>query len=279
MRSCIAVGMTAILAGTVEILLQWSDTGEVPNRLDQRPAHLFVDCSNGVDRNIRTLAEQTMDDFMRRMERFPVVLMVLRLLDYQARTNRNIKKQNISTRPYATDWLNLLGDILHERHAQTKRIFGRIEDDAEKLAEKLAEKYPEAASILDDDQRNPAWRLAGGLMTLMDPGVRRNFISMIDSILLTGRPNGMTARRTTTRGGGNATRRKRDVRSLLFTDSVLDYLVHLHLLPGGSRPGVRSLSFKEFIDTLRDRYGFHVDAAPPRDDHFQRAAAKEPLDP
>ena len=264
LESCIAVGMTTILAGTVEILLQWSDTGEIPNRLNQRPAQLFVDCSNGVDRNIRMLAEQSMDDFMRRMERFPVVLMILRLLDHQARINRNIRKQNIPTRPYATAWLNLLGDILHRRHAQTQRIFDRIEDDAEKLAEKLAEEYPEAASILDDDQRNPAWRLAGGLMTLMGPRfVRGNSISMIDSILLTGRPNGMAAKRTTTRGGGNVTRRRRDVRSLLFTDSVLDYLVHLHLLPGGSRPGVRNLSFKEFIDTLRDRYGFHVDAAPP----------------
>ena len=267
LESCIAVGMATILASTVEILLQWSDTGEVPNLQNQPPAQLFVDCSNGVDRNIRARAEQSMDDFMRRMERFSVVLMVLRLLDYQARTNRKIKKQNISTRPYATDWLNLLGDILHERHEETQRIFYGIEDKAEKLADKLEEEYPETASILRDAniQKNPAWRLAGGLMTLMAPKfVRGNFISMIDSILLTGRPNGIASKRATTRGGGGATRRKRDVRSLLFTDSVLEYLIHLHLLPSGSKPGVRDdLSFKEFIDSLRSRYGFHVDAAPP----------------
>lgn len=267
LESCIAVGMATILASTVEILLQWSDTGEVPNLQNQPPAQLFVDCSNGVDRNIRARAEQSMDDFMRRMERFSVILMVLRLLDYQARTNRKIKKQNISTRPYATDWLNLLGDILHERHEETQRIFYGIEDKAEKLADKLEEEYPETASILRDAniQKNPAWRLAGGLMTLMAPKfVRGNFISMIDSILLTGRPNGIASKRATTRGGGGATRRKRDIRSLLFTDSVLEYLVHLHLLPSGSRPGVRDdLSFKEFIDSLRSRYGFHVDAAPP----------------
>ena len=267
LESCIAVGMATILASTVEILLQWSDTGEVPNLQNQPPAQLFVDCSNGVDRNIRARAEQSMDDFMRRMERFSVVLMVLRLLDYQARTNRKIKKQNISTRPYATDWLNLLGDILHEHHEETQRIFYGIEDKAEKLADKLEEEYPETASILRDAniQKNPAWRLAGGLMTLMAPKfVRGNFISMIDSILLTGRPNGIASKRATTRGGGGATRRKRDIRSLLFTDSILEYLVHLHLLPSGSRPGVRDdLSFKEFIDSLRSRYGFHVDAAPP----------------
>lgn len=268
LESCIAVGMATILASTVEILLQWSDTGEVPEpQQNQPPSQLFVDCSNGVDRSIRARAEQSMDDFMRRMERFSVVLMVLRLLDYQARTNRNIRKQNIPTRPYATTWLNLLGDILHERHAETQRIFNGIEDKAEKLSDKLEEEYPETASILRDDdiQQNPAWRLAGGLMTLMGPKfVRGNFISMIDSSLLTGRPNGIASKRATTRGGGSATRRKRDVRSLLFTDSVLDYLVHLHLLPSGSKPGVREdLSFKEFIDSLRSRYGFHVDAAPP----------------
>ena len=267
LESCIAVGMATILASTVEILLQWSDTGEIPKRENQPPAQLFVDCSNGVDRNIRARAEQSMDDFMRRMERFSVVLMVLRLLDYQARTNRSIKKQNIPTRPYATTWLNLLGDLLHERHAKTRRIFDGIEDKAEKLADKLEEEYPETASILRDTniQRNPAWRLADGLMTLMAPKfVRGNFISMIDSILLTGRPNGIASKRPITRGGGSATRRKRDIRSLLFTDSVLEYLVHLHLLPSGSRLGVRDdLSFKEFIDSLRSRYGFHVDAAPP----------------
>lgn len=267
LESCIAIGMATILTSTVEILLQWSDTGEIPNLQNQPPAQLFVDCSNGVDRNVRARAEQSMDDFMRRIERFPIVLMVLRLLDYQAKANRQIKKQRISTRPYATDWLNLLGDILHARHDETQRIFYAIEDKANQLADKLKEEYPETAFILSDEsiQQNPAWRLAGGLMTLMGPSfVRGNFVNMIDSILLNGRPNGLVVKRATIRGGGGATRRKRDIRSLLFTDSVLEYLVHLHLLPSGSKPGVRDdLSFKKFIDSLRSRYGFHVDAAPP----------------
>ena len=62
--------------------------------------------------------------------------------------------------------------------------------------------------------------------------------------------------------GGSTTRRKRDLRSLVFTDSVLDYLVHLHLLKSGNKPGIRALSFREFLDVLRERYGFHVDTAP-----------------
>ena len=267
LESCVAIGLTTILTSTVELLLRWSETGDVPARKEQYPAPLFIDCSNGVERSIRDAAEQSMDDYMRRMERLSGILMVLRLLDYQARNNRKIKKEDIATRPYATDWLNLLGDLLYNRrHSEAQRIRYSIEDMAERLAEKLEDDYPEATEILGnvDNQPNPVWRLADGLMVLMGRKPRLNFIGMIDSSLLTGRPNGLAAKRTTTRGlGGNTTRRRRDVRSLVFTDSVLDYLVHLHLLKSGNKPGTRALSFGKFLEELRERYGFHVDIAPP----------------
>ena len=50
---------------------------------------------------------------------------------------------------------------------------------------------------------------------------------------------------------------------LFFSDSVLDYLVHLHVLRSGNKPGIRNLSFGEFIRTIRGQYGFSVDSAPP----------------
>ena len=267
LESCIAIGLTTILTSTVELLLRWSETGAVPDREEQPPAPLFVDCSNGVERSIRAAAEQSMDDQMRRMDRFPSLLMVLRLLDCEARHNRKIKKENIIIRPYATEWVNLLGDLLHNRHSEAQRIQFIIEDFAERLAAVLADDYPEAAEILTNDtsQENPVWRLADGLMVLMVPKIVLNsFVFLMDSLLLTGRPNGLAVKRTTTRGlGGSTTRRKRDVRSLVFTDSVLDYLVHLHLLKSGNKPGVRALSFGKFLEVLRERYGFHVDTAPP----------------
>ena len=268
LESCIAIGLTTILTSTVEMLFRWADTGEVPPLREQPPAPLLVDCSNGIERRIRDLAEQSMDDLMRRMDRFPTILTVLRLLDYEARANRKIKKQEIPTRPYATDWLNLLGNLLHNRHPEAQRIHYAIEDKAEKLADKLAIEHAEVTEVLAnvDNQANPVWRLAEGLMVLMGSNIgRRKFINMVDSGLLAGRPNGLAAKRSTTRGirvGERVTRRRRDVRSIVFTDSVLDYLVHLYLLPSGNRPGTRALSFKEFIDTLRERHGFHVDVAP-----------------
>lgn len=269
LESCIAIGLTTILTSTVDILLRWAEMGVVPNRADQQPAPLFVDCANGVNARIRARAEQSMDDVMRRMERFSVVLMALRLLDYQTRGNRKIKKQNVPTRPYATRWINLLGDLLHGRHEQAQRIHDSLEEKAENLAERLKEDYPETARILDDEASQPkaVWRLAEGLMTLMGPKFARDdLMKMIDSSLLTGRPNGLAEKRTerrNVRSGGAVTNRRRVVRSIVFTNAVLDYLVHLHLLPTGNKPGVRVLSLGRFINDIRERYGFHVDVAPP----------------
>src|SRR5690606_17454764 len=109
LESCMSVGLTAIVTSTLEILFKWAEIGEIYKRAEQHPTYLFTDCSNGVNRNLRALAEQSMDDFMRRVERLPVVLMALRLLDYSARYDPKIKRLAIQTKPYATAWLNLLG--------------------------------------------------------------------------------------------------------------------------------------------------------------------------
>ena len=260
LESCISVGMTTVLSNLVEMLLAWADQGRVPERSAQRPTAVLVDCSNGVDLRIQGCAEQSMDDLMRRMERLPDVLMVLRLLDHHAVLNRRIKDKSAVTWPYATDWIDLLGDLLHERHSEAHRIHYSIEEKAERLADKLTSDYDEVRATLSNanSQPNPVWRLAHGLTTLMGPKlVRSRFSGFIDSSLLIGRPNGLAAKRKTSRGG-----RRRDVRSLVLTDPVIEYLVHLHLLRSGNKPGVRRLSFGEFVDALRNRYGFCIDVAP-----------------
>jgi len=58
-------------------------------------------------------------------------------------------------------------------------------------------------------------------------------------------------------------RKRSDLRALVLTDSVLDYLVHLHILPSGNRHGSRPLSLKDFLRRLYDRYGFCIDVSPP----------------
>ena len=264
LESCMAVGLTTIFTSTIEILLAWAETGEICMRGDQEPAYLFVDCSNGVDRQLRGLAEQSMDEFMRRVERFPTILMALRLLDHRARYNREIK--GLETRPYATAWLNLLGDLLHGRHPHAQLIRYTMEEDAEKLAEELEDEYGEAAQMLHnvENQPNPLWRLAEALTSLLGPNTRRgDMMKMIDSMLLINRPHGLASKRKTRRSVAGIGTRQRDVRALVFTDAVLDYLVHLHVLQNGNRSGVRAFSFKAFMGTLHERYGFAVDVAPP----------------
>ena len=89
LESCITVGLTTIVTAVTELLFEWAETGEIRKKSEQKPTCLFVDCANGVDRRLRALAEQSMDDFMRRTERVPVVLMALRLLDHGARYDKS----------------------------------------------------------------------------------------------------------------------------------------------------------------------------------------------
>ena len=267
LESCVATGMTTVLTSVVEILFEWAETGSVIERGSQRPAGIFVDGSNGVDRELRGLAEQSLDDWMRRIERLPEILMILRLLDYEARDNQKIKNQKLSTRPYATEWINLLGALLHERHEEASYIHRRTVDYSEKLSVALDADYPEAAEILQNErsQPNPIRRLAAALTLLMGNGARQSMIGMVDSTLNLGRPNGLAQKRRTSRGtqAAGSGIRQRDARSLVLTDSVLDYLAHLHLLRSGSKPGVEPLSLRKFLATIRERYGFHIDSAPP----------------
>lgn len=173
LESCITIGLTTILGSTVQVLFHWEATGRVTDVDVQRAAPFFVDCSNGGDRRLRLRAEQSTDDLMRRLERVPVILMALRLLDYEACFRPRIRSQKVAARPYATEWLNLLGDLVHDRHAEAQRIAFAIEDKAEKLAAKLTEDHDDVASTLlgtGAPQGHSVWRLASGLMALKGAG-------------------------------------------------------------------------------------------------------------
>lgn len=267
LESCMAVGLTTVVTSVIELLFEWAETGVIPPKKEQRPAEHFVDCSNGVDRNLRALAEQSMDDFMRRIERFPVVLMALRLLDYGARYDPRLRRLDIPV-PYATEWLHMLGELLHDRREEARPILYDLERKSAELAERLEEEYPESAEILTNElsQPNPVWRLAQALTALQGRvNTQANLIKLVDSVLLVDRPNGLAAKRSVIRKiapGPAAGRQKRDVRSLVFTDAVLDYLVHQTVLRSGNKDGYRALSFEHFLKVLHERYGFCIDQAP-----------------
>lgn len=266
LESCMAVGLTTILTSVAEILFQWAPSGQIPRSCEQTPAFLLLDCSNGLNRQLRTLAEQSMDDFVRRIESLPVILMALRLLDRAARHDPRIKKLNLSSCPDATEWLNLLGDLSNNRRDEAIMVQYELERRASELAEKLEEDYPETAEMLRDahSDHSALWRLSEALTSLLGrENTQSNLTKCMDSALLMERPNGLASKRIVMRTDSDlAARKRREVRSLVFTDSVLDYLVHLHTLSAGNRDGVRPISFKDFLRILRARYGFCVDEAP-----------------
>ena len=265
LESCIAVGLTTILTSAAEILFEWAQSGKVTLLCEQRPPSLFVDCSNGLNRHVRSVAEQSLDDFMRRIESVPVILMVLRLLDRAARYDPKIKALKVPTRPDAVDWLNLLGDLLHERRPEAKMVLYDLERKTTELSEKLEDDYPENARLLSNTENaRSVWVLAECLTQLQGrDNTQSNLVKCLDACLLMQRPNGLASKRTVAKTESElSTRKRRELRSVAFTDSVLDYLVHLHTLNGGNRAGIRALSFKEFLHILRQRYGFFIDQAP-----------------
>ena len=273
LESCIAVGLTTIYTSTVEMLTAWAETGKLPLEDEQRPAALLVDCSNGTSPQLREAAEKSMEDFARRANRLPLILMALRILDQAARRNREIAiqihQEKVGITPVATEWINLLGQILSETHPQASQILYHLQERCYQLAEKLesTEEYQEEAKYLrsDDIERHPVWRLAEVLIRLMGYGnTLERFTKFFGSALLVDRPNGVGASRRVTRTSSSSGRRESLVlRRLVFTDAVLDYLVHLHVLRPGRRVTSRGISLPEFLEILEERYGFYVQKSPP----------------
>ena len=221
LESCIAVGMTTILTNTVEMLFSWTSDGKVPDRQEQRPASLFVDCSNGMDRQISAQAEQAMDDFMRRVEGCPTVLMVLRILDYEARHNRNIKaaptSRSVHTPPLGSIyWETCFTDGTRRRKISIPSLKTGPRNWPTSWKESMSKRRGILKKI--DNQRNHILRLADGLMALIGPKfVRGNFMAMIDSVLLANRPNGLAAKRNDDpRHRGGRERNAKETRGSFF---------------------------------------------------------------
>lgn len=265
LESGVAVGLATIVSSVIELLFDWAETGTVRQTPDQRPLELFVDASQGIDRRLRGIAEQSLDDFLRRVERFPMVLMALRLLDHAARYDPQLRKQKIPTRPFATEWLDLLGDLLFIRRDEARPILYDLERKVGQLADRLEEDFADAAEILRNERAQPSavWRLAEALTLLQGRhNTQGNVLDMLDSAFFMNRPNGLATKRRVTRHTGLDDGKKTfDVRGMLFTDSVLDYLVHVHVLRG-NKTGYRAHSFRRFLQILYERYGFCVDIAP-----------------
>lgn len=266
LESCLAVGLTSVLSSVVPIMEEWGESGKVDGATS--PCDVFVDCSAGADGKLRALAERSMDEYLRRAKRLLVHFMALRLLDHRVGVDVKMKREfavdELKDAPNATRWIALLGDVLHGRHARSGHIAGPLSFWLEDLASALEKDYPDVAAALADDEavQNPVLRLAEGLVALQGTRAPQKLADLVDSALLIDRPHGLARKRRAQRMIAGA-RKTVVLRSAVFTDTVLEYLVHLLLLEPGDEIATRPwFSFNDFIKSVRERYGFCVDSSP-----------------
>lgn len=263
LESGIALGMTNIILGSTACLYEWDRTGEVPSVETRWP--MFVDCSQGQDDWLRRVSESVMGECAARYERLPMLMMTLRILDERARYDRKLRNELPAPFPDARPRLNLLGALLHERHARSDAILSGLDEDCLRLAEKLeeAEEAPEVIDVLRGTNQSSARRLAEALVLLVgDKQQGGQFRSALESALMSDRPNGLAIKRRATRTEAG-TRQSMDMRAIVLTNPALDFLVHRHLRKDARGKPAKPLSLRQFLDILHKHYGLYVDREPP----------------
>ena len=258
----IGLGMTNLLFATNVCLSDWECSGTIPR--EQKPMPLFADCSHGVDGKLRNASEAAMSGALARYERLPTLMMLARVLDDRVSHHPRLRNNLPSRQPDPTAWIELLGTVYHGQHERSDSILERLDEDCTRLAEVLQRENeaPEVAQSLGNEQINAALRLAEALVELHGRDTQgRQFAKALDSSLMPNRPNGLTFKRRVQRSEGGL-RRSVDLRSIVLSNALLDFLVHRHLRKDGKDRMQRRLTLRQFLDILRDHYGLHVDREP-----------------
>jgi hypothetical protein len=263
----IALGLTNILLSTARCLFEWERNGTVPGGEASRNSRwpLFVDASLGQDKLLRGVSESVMSECAARYERVPVILMQMRLLDERARFDRKLKGELPAPFPDARPRLDLLGALLYGRHERADSILNGLDEDGQRLAEALsaADEAPEAVETLQVTGGNVVQRLAQALVDLMgDKQQGANFRKALDASLMTDRPNGLAIKRRVQRAE-DGRKKSMDLRAIVLTNPLLDFLVHRHLRRDGKGQPEQILSLKRFLEILRLHYGLYIDREPP----------------
>jgi hypothetical protein len=119
--------------------------------------------------------------------------------------------------------------------------------------------------LSDESGRRYGERLAETLYIAYENISGRDKISQfLNSSLMADEPNGLARRRRITLSRKGPTGRKTtDVMSFVLTNTALEYLVHRHLRRSSDPRKAETLSLPQFLQLLRERYGFYVDQSPP----------------
>ncbi|MBK1650311.1 hypothetical protein [Rhabdochromatium marinum] len=264
LESCVCLGLTHLLFSTLAVLNHWKHHGRIPDMPAQGTLPLFLDCSQGQDKDLRGLSEQVMQENQQQYETLPLLMMVLRVLEDYATTDRKLRDEASQLQANQSAFLTFLTDLLREEHPQSYRLLDTIDEHCVDLAETLEkdDDQPTLVTHLRNTNLHPALRLAEALVELMgDTQQRANYNKVLEGALMSDAPNGLAIKRraSQTRHGR---RRMMDVRAIVPTIPMLDFLVHRHLKTDDAQQD-RTLSLPAFIDILRQRYGLYIADAPP----------------
>ncbi len=276
LESSIGLGLTNIFLSTAKMLLEWEKTGTLPQAQSPAPWPLFVDCSSGSDRNLRRVAEESLEECERLLRRIPVILMALRIIEDKA--SSRIEKMLPPKRPDITNRINELGEIIHGRHSKSAMLLDDLAESCHRIVRQLdgATGVDDVIAMLNEDSSpNPVWRLAEAVTLMMGEKAQTQAVnSCLKSCMMLDEANGIAAQRNVRFSTGRKGKMSGTVRSVVLTNTMLDFLVHRHLRQPGkkgrtqpnplafsgnaSRPGSES-----FLRILREQYGLCIDQAPP----------------
>lgn len=263
-ESALSLGLTTILLSSASMLLHFEETGNLPEKDTQLPWPLFIDASQGQDSELRSFSEASCTEMMRRFERIPVITMLLRVLEDQL---NDLEIKNLPPKtPEATSHINLLGELLHKSHEESDEVHKSLRKDCRRLAEALEEneEAPEVVARLRSQDTSSPMRLAEALVELMGRGNQQGkLLEGLESCLMTNRPNGLAIKRRVRRADLSGRQVSMDLRSIVLTPAMLDFLVHRHLRKAAKGRQERFLSLRDFLDLLRERHGLYVDSEPP----------------
>jgi hypothetical protein len=267
LEAAIALNLTNLLLSTLQMLMRWRRDGVVTPKNEQKPWPIFIDCSIGVDYELRRAAEASFDHCHRALGTLPVTLMGLRLTQHSASMDIKLKGKLPSPLPHGGEMLSLLGDIAFDRHDRSERTEERFAEWCVALADQLqkADLQPDSVDLLRREEDGYVWRLADALVALI--GDKQQFGHLrkcLDSCMMLNATHGLAASRRASTGAATGSK-TRDARSALLSNEALDFLVHRHLRKPGKngRTKPSDLSLPNFLELLRDRYGLCIDEAPP----------------
>jgi hypothetical protein len=257
----IGLGLWHTFLTSLNAVVRWERTHELPNLEISSPFQMFTDASNGTDTRLRDLAEASGFELVRFINEATNALAVVRVLDAAARNNRRLREYVPNARQIQ-GWLSLLGEVRNGNHAASDSMLDGLAEKCSLLLNKLEQKgdEPEACNVLRSSlaTNDPARALAEALTLAMGSKIlQTKYFMYLDSAGMANEPHGLLKKRRFSRRLESGKTQRGDARSVVLSNGLLDTLVHTQL---AKKSG--GVSFRDFLQTLKTDYGILIDDAP-----------------